>query len=83
MILELGQAASDGSGTWLDLVERGGILGAAFAFIWALLTERIVPGSVYRRAIADERARAEEWRRLADEAVLPIAEHAVRSARGR
>lgn len=42
--------------SWLDFLTRGGLLGGAVIAIYALLTEKVVPGSRYRRDINERDA---------------------------
>ena len=63
MLLAFAQAVEPEK--WTDYFERAGLLGAAIFFIWCLLTERIIPGSVHRRLIAEERTRTDNWHALA------------------
>jgi hypothetical protein len=72
-------AAEDPSGGWLDYLERGGLLGMATVAIFAFFTERVVPGTVYRRRIQEEREEKAAWRAIAEGAVARI-ERAVETA---
>ena len=46
--------------SWTDYLESAGLLGGSLLLVWALLTERLVPGRVYRRSIDEERERTAE-----------------------
>lgn len=76
--------SADTPGDWTDFVTRGGLLGAAVLTVWAFYTGRVVTGAACNERLGErderideEKARAEEWRRIAVEQTLPLTEKAV------
>lgn len=65
---------------WLELAKGGGIAAVLAVVVWALVTERLVPGTMHRRVVEEERERAKEWRDVAEGAIGRI-ERAVELAR--
>ena len=84
MLLEavtlLAQAEVDGVGSWVDILERAGLLGGAVLIIWAFLTERIVPGSAHKRMLAESEERYAKMRDVSNSA-LDRLERAVEALR--
>lgn len=84
--LELAQTSDPAS--WTQTVRDIGILGVVLIGGWAFYTRRVVLGNDHRERLAEERertaaerARGDEWKRIALERALPLTEQAVEAAR--
>lgn len=80
LALILAQSEIEGVGSYVDVVERAGLLGGAILIIWAFLTERLVPGSAHRRMLAESEERYRNMRDITS-ATLDRLERAVEALR--
>lgn len=69
-------------GSWLNYVQRAGLLGAVLLFAWLLYSRRLITRDEHLERLAEERAYTAEWKALAQGAIERI-DTAVQAMRDR